>query len=74
MRFNMIDWMLRPGAAAAAMGIVVWLLQHHLPVNRGMTIVEVMVGVLVYFAAAILLKVLSFADIKKMLSRKGGKP
>ena len=73
MRFNVMEWVIRPGAAAAAMGVVVWLLQHILPLNRFLTIMEVAVGVLVYFGAAIALKVLSVSDIKNLLRRRGKK-
>ena len=73
MNFNLTDWVLRPGAAAAAMGIVVWLLARFLPLNRLTTIAEIAVGIAVYVAAAILLKVLSVSDIKNMLRRKGMK-
>lgn len=70
MRFNLSYWVLRPGAAAAAMGIVVWLLARFLPVNRAVTVFEVAAGVAVYTAAAILLKVLSVSDILHLLHRK----
>ncbi len=73
MRFNVKEWVLRPGAAAAAMGVAVWLLQRFLPVSRLCTIVEVVFGVLVYFAAAVLLKVLSVSDIRRLLRRKGAR-
>lgn len=73
MRFNVMEWILRPGAAAAAMGVVVWLMQRFLPLNRFLTIVEVAVGVLVYFGAAVALKVLSVNDIKNLLRRRGKK-
>ena len=61
---------LRPGAAAALMGIVVWLMQHFLPMHRLLTILEIAVGVAVYIAAAFLLKVLSVSDIRSMLRRR----
>ena len=70
MSFNVMEWVLRPGAAAAAMGVVVWLMQRFLPLNRFLTIVEVAVGVLVYFGAAVALKVLSVNDIKNLLRRR----
>ena len=73
MRFDIAEWVLRPGAAAAIMGIVVWFLARFLPLNRFATIVEIAVGVAVYFTAAILLKVLSVSDIRNMLRRKGRK-
>ena len=72
-RFDLLNWVLRPGAAAAAMGIVVWLLQLVLPFSRVITILEVIVGILVYLGAAIALKVLSVRDIKVLLHRRGKK-
>ena len=71
MRFNIVEWLLRPGAAAAVMGIVVWLMQRFLPLNRFLTIAEVAAGVLAYFGAAVALKVLSVSDIKKLLRKRG---
>ncbi|MBR2661229.1 MAG: polysaccharide biosynthesis protein [Clostridia bacterium] len=73
MRFNIIEWVLRPGAAAAVMGVTVWLLQRLLPMNRFCTIVEIAAGIAVYAAAAVLLKVVSVSDIRKMIRRKGRK-
>ena len=73
MKFNIEKWLLRPAAAAAVMGIVVWLLQRYLPLNRVTTIIEVAVGVAVYGAAAVALKVLSVSDIRNLLRRKGKK-
>ena len=70
MPFNLEHWILRPGAAAALMGIVVWLMQHFLPMHRLLTILEIAVGVAVYIAAAFLLKVLSVSDIRSMLRRR----
>ena len=52
------------------MGIVVWLMQHFLPMHRLLTILEIAVGVAVYIAAAFLLKVLSVSDIRSMLRRR----
>ncbi len=73
MRFNTVDWVLRPGAAALCMGIVVWLLRTFLPLNRVLTIAEVLAGVIVYGVAAILFKVLSLDDLRNLLRRKGRK-
>ena len=73
MRFNLSEWVLRPGAAAALMGAAVWLLQRFLPLNRVCTIVEVAAGVAVYAAAAVALKVVSVSDIRNLIRRKGRK-
>ena len=73
LHFNIEKWLLRPGAAAAVMGIVVWLLQRCLPLNRLMTVFEVLIGVAVYGTSAVLLRVISVNDIRKLLRRKGKK-
>ena len=73
MRFNIIEWVLRPGAAAAAMGLIVWLLQRFFPLNRITTIIEIVLGIVVYIIAAVFLKVLSVNDIKNLLHRRGVK-
>ena len=70
MRFNFEHWILRPGAAAAVMGIVVWLLRSSLPEHRLLTIMEIAVGVAVYIFSAFALKVLSVSDIKSMIRRR----
>ena len=70
MPFNLKDWVLRPGAAAALMGIIVWLMQRFLPMHRLLTILEVIVGVTVFVIAAFALKILSVNDIKSMLRRR----
>ncbi len=72
-RFDLIGWVVRPGAAAAVMGITVWLLQRLLPLNRFCTIVEIAAGVAAYGAAAVLLKVISVSDIRNLLRRRGRK-
>ena len=73
MSFNFLNWVVRPGSAAALMGLTVWLLQRFLPVSRVFTILEIIVGIAVYLAAALALKVLSVNDIKSMLHRRGKK-
>ena len=73
MPFRITSWVLRPGAAAALMGIAVWLLQRLLPLNRFFTVIEIAAGICIYIAAAFALKVLSMDDIRSMLRRKGTK-
>ena len=70
MPFNLEHWILRPGAAAALMGVVVWLLQRFLPSNRFVTVFEIAVGVIIYIMSAFALKVLSVNDIRSMLHRR----
>ena len=71
MHFNLEQWILRPGAAAAVMGIIVWLLQHFLPEHRMLTILEIVVGICIYIVSAFALKVLSVNDIKAMMRKRG---
>ena len=73
MPFNIADWVFRPGISAAVMGFVVWMMQHFLPVNPLITIVEVLVGIGVFVAAAFAFKALSKDDIRALLHRKGRK-
>ena len=71
MRFNVKEWVIRPGLAAFCMGIIVYLLQRFLPFNRITTILEILAGILVYIFAAYRLKALSADDVRAMLRRKG---
>ena len=69
MKMNWIDWILRPGLAAAVMGGVVFLMHTFLPQHRLITILEVVVGIGVYLAAALACKALTRDDIRSMLRR-----
>ena len=70
MKFNWLDWILRPGLAAGAMGAAIWGLKMLLPAGRITTILLVVAGVLVYAAAAVLLKAVSKEDLSALLRRK----
>ena len=63
-RFNWADWVVRPGLATTAMGVVVWALRELLPVNRLTLIVEVAAGVVVYAAAALVFKAITRDDLR----------
>ena len=67
--FNWKDWLLKPAAASAAMGLVVWGLRTVLPFGRIFAVIEVAVGVLVYAVAAIKLNIIS-ADELRVLRQK----
>ena len=69
-RMNWMDWLVRPGAATAAMGIVVWAMRELLPVNRLTLMLEVAVGVAVFAAAALLLKAITKEDLRAFHRRK----
>ena len=71
MHFNWQGWILRPAAATAVMGVVVFALRELLPVNRLLTLVEIAVGVAVYVAAALLFKAVTPDDFRSL--RRGKK-
>lgn len=73
MPMNWMDWILRPGLAAAAMGVAVWGLTLLLPASRISTIVEVVAGVVVYGGAALLFRAVNKEDLQSLLRRKKGK-
>lgn len=71
MKMNWIEWIIRPGLAAAAMGVVVYLMQSLLPVHRLLTILEIGIGIAVYLVAAFCFKAITKDDLKSMIHRKG---
>ena len=73
MPFRVKEWLLRPGLAAAVMGISVYILQKILPVHPLLTIVEVAAGILIYIAAAFAFKALTKDDLRSILHRRGKK-
>ena len=70
MRFNLSGWIIRPGIATAAMGVVVWIMRRLLPVARMVTIGEIAVGVVVYVAVALAVKAVSVDDFRTLRRRK----
>ena len=70
MKFRWMTWVVRPGLAAIAMGVVVYLLKTVLPGGRITTILCVAAGVLVFAAAAILLKAVTRNDLNAILHRR----
>ena len=73
MRFNWQGWLLRPGLAALAMGLAVYGLRSLLPVTYWATILEVIVGVAVYFAAALAVKAIRKEDFASLRRGRRGK-
>lgn len=69
-RFNLMGWLVRPGAATAAMGVVVWILRELLPSGRLFTLAEVAVGVAVFIAAALAFKAITKDDLRAFRRRK----
>ncbi len=70
MPFAWKEWILKPGLAALAMGLVLIFLKSILPLNRITTVVEILIGIVVFFAVALADKALTKDDIRSML-RKG---
>ena len=69
MKFNWMDWIVRPGLASAIMGIAVYALTHILRGGRLSTVIEIFVGIVVFAAAAVMLKAVSVDELRKMLKR-----
>ncbi len=67
-KFDFMNYIVRPGAATLTMGVVVYLLKMLLPFNRLTTIILLLVGVIVYVASAIVFKALNKNDLN-MLKR-----
>ena len=70
LRFNVMGWLIRPGIATAAMGVVVWGLRELLPMGRLFTMLEVAVGVVVFVAAALAVKAITKEDIRAFRRKK----
>ena len=71
MKFNWMGWIVRPCAATAAMGVVVFALRELLPMNRFLTLAEIAVGVAVYVAVALAVKAVTPDDFRAL--RRGKK-
>ena len=71
MRFQWKEWLLQPALATAVMGLVVLILRSILPVSHFTTLLEVAVGVAVFFAAALFFKALTREDLASF--RRGKK-
>lgn len=66
---NLKEWILKPAMAAALMGLAVWSLQLILPFHRLCTLVEVAVGIGVYFLAAFCIGAMDRADLNAFIGR-----
>ena len=73
-KFNWMGWVVRPGAATAAMGLVVFLLRELLPLNRLTTLVEIALGVAVYIGVALLVKAVTPEDFRSFRRGKAKRP
>ncbi len=70
MKFNWMDWIVRPGAAALIMGLGVWGLRSLMPFGRVTTILEIIVGVGLFGAAAWLTRAVQKEDLNAILRRR----
>ena len=70
MSFNWMGWVVRPLLAAAAMGLVIFLLKHVLPASRISTILEILAGVVVYVSVAMADGALSKEDLRSLGGRR----
>lgn len=69
-RMNWTGWIIRPGIATAAMGVVVFAMRELLPGGRLMLLVDVAVGVVVYAAVALAVKAITKDDLRAFRRRK----
>lgn len=70
MKFRWMTWIIRPGLAAAIMGVVIYIMKTLLPGGRITTILCVIIGMVVFFGAAILLKAVTKNDLNAILRRR----
>ena len=69
-KMNWKDWIVRPGLATAAMGIVVWALRELLPFGRLILIAQVAFGVVVFAFTALAVKAVTKEDLRSFRRRK----
>ena len=67
---NWMGWIVRPGLATAAMGVVVWGLRELLPSGRIFTILEIIIGVAVFVVAAVSFKAMTKDDFRALRRRR----
>ena len=70
MKFDTMNYLLRPGLASIGMAIVLYLLQKVLPFGRLSTLVLFFIGVAVFFVLAVLCKALTKEDWNLIRNRK----
>ena len=71
MRFNLSGWIIRPGIATLAMAAVVSFMRLVLPVNRILTIIEVIAGFGIYAVVALADRALTKDDLRMFVRRRG---
>ena len=70
MRFDWKGWVLLPAAATACMGAVILLLRNLLPINHLTTILEILIGVAVYLAAALAIGALKKEELSSLRRKR----
>ena len=70
LRFNLTGWLVRPGIATAAMGVIVYGLRELLPTGRFFTLLEVAIGVAAFAAAALAVKAITKEDLRAFRRKK----
>ena len=68
--FQWKDWILRPGLASISMGAVILLMKQLLPLSRFSTILEILIGILVFTGIAILDHALVKEDLFSIVRRR----
>ena len=70
LKCNWMGWIIRPGIATAAMGVVVWGMRELLPAGRFFTMLEIIVGVGVFAVAAVFFKAMTKDDFRALRRRR----
>ncbi len=66
---NWMGWIIRPGVATAAMGLVVFMLRELLPAGRLFTVLNIGIGVVVFVAVALAVKAITKDDLRAFRRR-----
>ncbi len=70
MPFDWMGWILRPGLAAAGMGITVFLMKSFLPSARFSTVLEIFTGVLIFLLIAYFDHAITTEDLRSFRRRR----
>ncbi len=70
MKWNWQGWILRPGFAAACMGVTVWAMKQLLPLARWATVLEILIGCVVYLVVALADHAVTREDLSSLRRRK----
>ena len=70
LKCNWMGWIIRPGIATAAMGVVVWGMRELLPAGRFFTMLEIIVVIGVFAVAAVFFKAMTKDDFRALRRRR----